>query len=318
LITSQGSDIQELQAENIVLKDRNHINEGRITRIEKEVADLREELLRTQQHSMKENIIFQNIPETPNENVYQLLNDLLVNRLRINNDDMMTITVLRAHRFGAKQGHFHRQIVAKINDEGRSVIFRHTRNLKGSNISVFTQLPRPLAERRKQLVPAFKEARASKVPTKWFGDKLQVGSKMMVVTPDKSADINIDAVHESRRIKVVRAPSVSEGGSGFQGCRVKVVNPDDVIPALYAIYRDLHVARATHNTYAYRIQSHDKMIEHYEDDNEHGAGSRIMEYLRANNVTNTLVCVSRWHGGSNLGPARFQVMIENVKSALAC
>ena len=140
---------------------------------------------------------------------------------------------------------------------------------------------------------------------------------MMVVTPDKAPDINTDSVDISMHMKVARAAPVSEGRSGLQGSRVKVDNPDDVIPALYAIYRDLRVARATSNMSAYRIQAKDRVIEHYDDDNEHGAGSRIMEYLRQNNITNTLVCVSRWHGGKHLGPARFQIIMDNVKSALA-
>ena len=49
---------------------------------------------------------------------------------------------------------------------------------------------------------------------------------------------------------------------------------DDGIPALHAIYANHRVARATHNIYAYRIQMADRLVEHFEDDGEYGAGRR--------------------------------------------
>ena len=152
LITSQGSDIEKLRTENHVLNMRCQINEGRLTRVEKVVSNLKEELLRVQQRGMKENIVFQNLPEVDHENVRTTLMEYMTKSLKISPEQIRNIEIERAHRMGQKS-QYPRLIVAKINDEGRNVIFRHTKNLKGGTTSVYTQLPRELTERRKQLVP---------------------------------------------------------------------------------------------------------------------------------------------------------------------
>ena len=317
LITSQDSEIKALQDENLVLQQRGYINEGRLTRVEKLVADLKEEQIRSQQHSMKENLIFQNLPEVASENVYNTLREYMMTKMKISADDMKNVGVVRAHRMG-KQGSFPRAIVAKINDAGRITIFRHTKNLRGTNTSVFTQLPRELAERRKQLVPHYKDARSKNVTAKWYGDKLQVGDKMMAVTPDKVPDINVDTVDRACKLKVVRAPPTTREGSSFQGSRVKIDDPVDVIPALQAIYADYRAARATHNVYAYRIQMGSTVVEHFDDDGEFGAGHRLLELLQKQNIVNTMVCVTRWYGGKHLGPVRYQIITENAEQVLRC
>ena len=50
------------------------------------------------------------------------------------------------------------------------------------------------------------DVRSKNVTAKWYGDKLQVGDKMMAVTPDKVPDINVDTVDRACKLKVVRAP----------------------------------------------------------------------------------------------------------------
>ena len=70
LIKHQGSDIDQLRYENKALKAQHLIDEGRLTRVEKE-------LLKVQQHSMKENLIFQNIPEKQQENVNTILREYM-------------------------------------------------------------------------------------------------------------------------------------------------------------------------------------------------------------------------------------------------
>ena len=82
--------------------------------------------------------------------------------------------------------------MAKINNVGREIILRHTKNLKGQDTSVYTQLPRELSERRKQLVPIFKAAREKKLSPKWNGDKLIVGKQTLEVKPDAIQDVNVD------------------------------------------------------------------------------------------------------------------------------
>ena len=68
--------------------------------------------------------------------------------------------------------------------------------------------------------------------------------------------------------------------------------------------------------YAYRIQSGDSIIEHYEDDGKHGGGRRILDILQRKNIVNQVVCVTRWYGGKYLGPSRFDHIEEAANSVL--
>jgi len=123
-------------------------------------------------------------------------------------------------------------------------------------------------------------------------------------------DVNLDTVQKATSMRVKRTPPKSYHGSSFQGARVGLTQTDDIIPALQAICTDTRTARATHNIYAYRIGSGQHMTEHYEDDGEYGAGRRLLAILKEKNISNQIICVSRWCGGKHLGPARFSHIEE--------
>ena len=90
------------------------------------------------------------------------------------------------------------------------------------------------------------------------------------------------------------SPALTRDSGTFQGHCVKVDTQDEIIPSIHAIYS---VARATHNTYAYRIRSGDRVIEHYDDDGEYGAGAKLLELMRQHGVVDKLLCVTRWLEG---------------------
>ena len=311
----QDKSLEDLQNENVVLQKRNAINEGRITRLEKKAHDTHEELLRIQQRSMRDNLIFQNIPETPQEVIQKTLLDFMSQELKISPTLINKVQIVRSHRMGEK-GRHSRPIVAQLNEDGKSIILSHTKHLKGKNISVFVQMPRELSERKKQLIPRFRDAKSKNISTKWLGDKLQIGNSILQVKKDTVNDINLDTTHRATEIKVGRSPPIVHEGNSFQGSAIRIKSPDDIIPGLHAIYADSRVARATHNIYAYRLVTQESTVEHFEDDGEFGAGRRIMELLRQNNVENTLVCVTRWYGGKHLGPVRFDKIIQCAKTLL--
>jgi restriction endonuclease Mrr len=90
------------------------------------VEDLREEALHATAHSMKDNIIFQNIPEqaeAQDENVKHTLLEFMNNELQIQPNDLQHITINKVHRMGSK-GKYSRAIMSNVNDEGKSVIWK--------------------------------------------------------------------------------------------------------------------------------------------------------------------------------------------------
>jgi hypothetical protein len=272
---------------------------------------------------MKNNLVFSNIPELDNESNQQtikILRDFLETKLRIKPNDLKIIDLITVHRLGPK-GSYNRNIVAKLNEPGKYMIWAHTKYLKGTNFSINVQLPRELQEHRKQLIPLFKEAREQKRNVTWAGEKLIIDSVVHKVKPDSVKDINYDPGEVATTTNVVQAPPSTFRNSTFQGAQVRVTSPDEVIPAMYAVYGDpdgdQRCARATHNIYAYRFTSSSGNItEYYHDDGEFGAGRRLLDIMKQRNVTDSLVCVTRWYGGTNLGPARFDYILEAAKTVM--
>jgi hypothetical protein len=269
-----------------ILQKKCLMNEGRITRQEKLIEDLRENSLQLQAQLLHDNIAFYNIPEERNENVVTVLQDFLYNEMKVSEDDVSRVTFTKAYRMGDKgNAKRTRGIMAVVGDVGQNIIWSHTKNLKGKNFGVINHLPRELADRKRQLLPQYKAARAKNLKPKWSGEKLIIGGNVTEVKRDRVHDINVDTTEKAITMKVKRSPiPKTYKGSTFQGAKVAVNSTDEVISALHAIYKDCRSARATHNMYAYRIQSGDSIIEHYEDDGEHGGGRKSHKhgYLNLN------------------------------------
>jgi putative IMPACT (imprinted ancient) family translation regulator len=70
----------------------------------------------------------------------------------------------------------------------------------------------------------------------------------------------------------------------------------------------------------YRIRTeNDKIIENYHDDDEHGAGRRLLRYMQENAIINAAIVVTRWMGDGHIGPQRFTIMetlVNQVANAL--
>lgn len=164
----------------------------------------------------------------------------------------------------------------------------------------------------------YKQAKKDHKDAKWSIDKLVVDGHVQEVKKDCVNDVNLDTTDKAIDLQqhVRHSLPQSYKGSTFQGHMVEVKCQDDVIPALHAIYSDSRVARAKHNIYAYRIKSGDRFIEHYDDDGEWGAGTKLLNMLRENNVENALVCGTRWYSGSHIGRIRFTYLCNVVSEVL--
>ena len=83
--------------------------------------------------------------------------------------------------------------------------------------------------------------------------------------------------------------------------------------ALKLIILDTKVQTATHpRFFAYRIPNDDD----FNDDGETGAGKNLANILRLRGAENVFVAVTRWFGGTHLGPQRFKVINSCASQAL--
>lgn len=81
---------------------------------------------------------------------------------------------------------------------------------------------------------------------------------------------------------------------------------------------DKYFQKATHNTYAYRIQDADGfIIEGKNDDGETWAGQCILQHLQRHNIVDGIVVVTRYFGGVYLQADRFRHVIDATKQFIA-
>lgn len=319
-IANQTHDMRDLQEENSELLTKCQVLEGRLTRTEKEVTELKERLLLQEARSMRDNLKFYGLAEVTGENCEITLKTFMKREMKISEEDLKKISFDRVHRTAERNREKHRVIVAKFNpSEGRQIVLQHCRNIpRNKGYSVSEQLPRELAERKKMLLPSFKKAKEEKKQPKWSLDKLVIGQKMQQVPKDKVHDINMNTAEVAAAMidNAKHAALQTHKGTSFQGHSVSIGNQDDVVPALHAFYSDPRIARASCNPYAYRIKTNSGYIEHYVDDGEWGAGVKLLQMLKTNNVANKLICVTSWHGNQYLGKSKYDLIIKSAEATL--
>ena len=118
------------------------------------------------------------------------------------------------------------------------------------------------------------------------------------------------ALHNSSLCpKITTGGTIEDRKSVFQGHTAPVKSADDVKAVIAKLYENKKIAHATHNIYAFRIFCDDKQT-------WLGVMVRMMvrmllgedssTYWRYWTSVDTLVVVSRWYGGTHLGPDRFK------------
>ena len=107
---------------------------------------------------------------------------------------------------------------------------------------------------------------------------------------------------------------VSDRWSKYTVSGGKITSKDDIKPRIAKYLSDKYFTKATHNTYAYRILTNNNiLIEAKNDDWETGAGYCILRELQRENLTNIIVVVTRYFGGTQLHADRFRNVVESTK-----
>ena len=322
-LTKSEKTVLELEIKVTKQEDILLLYKGRLLRMEHEVKCLKEEGLKLQCHSMKDNLVFTNIDESfedRSEDTERVLTKFLEKEMKIPKEVLQKITLDRVHRMGRKNTRYNRPIVAKFNPySGKEAVLKHTSNLDSSkNFGVNEQYPEEIRKRRDQVYPAYKEAKREGKKAKWFKDKVLVG-KQFIYAPDDSSvtETGTDIDQIALNTSVYRTPVKNILDSEFKGHAVKLNDTNHVTSALHAIRRDPTAAMATHLVYAYKIKKENGQTEiNYEDDREHGAGKRLFKILDDSGVDNVLVAVLRLFGGTELGYQRFGHYVDSGKEVL--
>ena len=237
-----------------------------------------------------------------------------------------SIKVKVAHRLGSGRN---RPMVAKLEQhEDKLHVFKNTNKLaKKVNANdkpffVNEQLPARVNERRiweREIMKRNQKNVLSQLQMSFQKGKLVINGELykpkvwaptvkdMISSTDKD-------IEDWMRNKSIRGKEVRKGNCTFIGYTRAVSNHSDVNLA-YRYMRTIH-GKARHIVCVYRLPGILPTDEGYDDDDEFGAGRKLLYVMRNSDMYNRAFFIVRYYGGTNLGPTRFQGYKEAMMNAL--
>ncbi|KAK7205453.1 ribosomal protein S5 domain 2-type protein [Myxozyma melibiosi] len=106
--------------------------------------------------------------------------------------------------------------------------------------------------------------------------------------------------------------------STFVGRAIEVHSTEEAKAKLAVLKTNKKIQKASHNMTAWRIKpaNGNATIQDCDDDGESAAGGRILHLLTLMDQWNVMVVVSRWFGGTHIGPDRFKHINNAARDAL--
>ena len=109
---------------------------------------------------------------------------------------------------------------------------------------------------------------------------------------------------------------IEDRGSRYSVTTGKVQSREDIKTFLKTLKKNKKYAKATHNTWAARLTHEGAIYETKNDDGETGAGMVILRIMQKENITDCIICVTRWFGGVKLQGDRFKHLQDSTKYAI--
>ena len=109
---------------------------------------------------------------------------------------------------------------------------------------------------------------------------------------------------------------IEDRGSRYSVSIGRVQGREDIKLFLRRLKQSKKYARATHNSWAARISNDGMIYETKADDGEAGAGMVILRLMQKKQVSDCVICVTRWFGGVKLMGDRFKHVQDATKHAI--
>lgn len=109
---------------------------------------------------------------------------------------------------------------------------------------------------------------------------------------------------------------IEDRGSRYSVSFGRVQGREDIKVFLKTLKKNKKYAKATHNTWAARISHAGAIYETKSDDGETGAGMVILRVMQKEEVSDCVICVTRWFGGVKLMGDRFKHVQDATKYAI--
>lgn len=297
-----------------------------VVRQDQQISNLTRRLNDAQQREMYPNVVISGIPEKPNENTIQEYNKFIQDQLEIQE----LIPVHRAFRIGTGKA---RPIIAELRDPttqkgkiyNKVGILKDKRNSEGGRYFVSDHLPEEYNEQRRRVNDIVAENRKKPTDSK-LNMTVKKGRLLIneqpyskAITAPSPADIfkpDEKLWDLANEIDMVKGEEESKLKSKFIAYAAAIQDHDD-IQAAYTKVRT-KFANASHVACAYRLPGQNTPnLQDYVDDGEFGAGRVMLGVLKERLLMNIVVFMIHFHGGTNLGPIRFDLIKKVTQSAVS-
>ena len=192
------SEIRQMKDTVKKLNDMSDSSNSEMHDLRADLSELQERHLDLQTRSMRDNLVFDGIPETNEEDPEAVLKSFLKDEMDLSDEFHFE----RVHRMGRQIRGKNRPIVAKFSffKERETVRRAAPRALRGKSYGVNEQFPKEINDRRKQLIPHLKTAKRQNKRAVLKVDKLYIEDRLFI--PD-------DGVNRATAQQADRNPSFS-------------------------------------------------------------------------------------------------------------
>lgn len=142
-----------------------------------------------------------------------------------------------------------------------------------------------------------------------------------VIKAEPQSQPSVTAPATPKPVWATSAP-ISLKDSKFIARAIHISNPSERSTLMKSLFNaQAELRSASHNAWAYRLRPSEGSVsnrprEESFDDGETGCGDLMLRIMREINAVDTLVVLTRWFGGTMLGPDRWRLMRNVVASAL--
>ena len=141
-------------------------------------------------------------------------------------------------------------------------------------------------------------------------------SKVLTPTPKDLVDMSAQELKQVLKLPIKSSGSITQERSIFAGYTAAVKNHQQ-IREMYKAMKILHPG-ARHIVCAYNIEGEEEPYfnQNYCDDDEPGAGKKVLDLMLKHDMLNRVVFVTRKYGGIKMGSDRFDCYAQAAKEVL--
>ena len=183
---TQSKDISEAKKTVSNLKKQCDDLDKQVKEQTKSKKKLESKVIDLEARSMRENLLFNGIPESESENCEVKVKDFMIKELELETQTVNDMTLDRVHRIGRAKGPGTiRPIVAKFHkyadrEKVREIGYNKKNNLTARKLSVKRQLPNDVVQKRKTLSAVFEKAKVEGKNPKFVMEKLYIDGEEYV------------------------------------------------------------------------------------------------------------------------------------------